>query len=182
MDNTFPKGSEWRRWDLQVQTILDEGYFELKSYAEEIKSNYPNEWKTFISAVGSEVEALRFDSKEYFFTSTDSEKSRAKNYAKNFIAFLNAFHADEACVAITDHNYDHPYLLDELIKASSDSRVKVIGGVEINVQGVHILALFGCPIYGKERFSEGIATFLSKIEIDTKMTNGALTVSNKSSP
>jgi len=177
----YPKGSEWRRWDLQVQTILDDGYIELKKYAKDLKSSHSDEWATFISAVGSEADALKFDSKDYFFTDpVDDDKSRAKKYAKTFIAFLEAFQKERVCIAVTDHNYDHSYLLDALIDASEDSLVSVIGGVEINVQGVHLLALFGQPIYGKESFSEGIITFLSKIDIDNKKTKGALTVSNKS--
>lgn len=181
MNKLFPKGSEWRRWDLQVQTILDSGYVELKDYAEELKSSKPDEWRDFISLVGSEDEALKFDSKAYFFTgSPDSEKVRTTNYAKTFIAFLEAFKKEEVCIAITDHNYNHAHLLDALLDVSSNSIVSVIGGVEINVQGVHVLALFDQPIYGKNTFSEGIATFLSKINVDCKETNGALTVSNKS--
>lgn len=180
MSKIYPRGSEWRRWDLQVQTILDDGYVELKDYADELKVSHPGEWNEFITSVGSEEDALKFDSKEYFFTSSDDEKTRAKNYSKTLCAFLEAFQKDEVCIAITDHNYDHDYLLDALFDASKDSLVNIIGGVEINVQGVHMLALFGQPIYGKRNFSEGIKTFLSKIEIDRKMTNSALTVSNKS--
>lgn len=166
---------------MQVQTILDDGYVELKDYAEELKSSNPEEWAVFISAVGSEADALKFDSKGYFYTDSSSDgRTRAKNYAKTFISFLEAFQREEVCLAITDHNYDHTYLLDALLDASKNSSINIIGGVEINVQGVHLLALFNSPIYGKQSFSEGIKTFLSKIEIDSKNTNGVLTVSNKS--
>ena len=68
MNELFSKGSEWRRWDLQVQTILDDGYIELKDYAEELKISHPNEWAKFIGVIGSEEEALKFDSKAYFYT------------------------------------------------------------------------------------------------------------------
>lgn len=181
MSKSFPQGSQWRKWDLQVQTILDDGYIELKEYAEDLKRTNPDEWATFIETVGSECSALKFDSKAYFFTdSTDDEKIRARNYAKTFIAFLDAFHKEEVCVAITDHNYDHSYLLDALLDASKKSLANIIAGVEINVQGVHMLALFAHPIYGQSGFSKGISTFLSKIDVDRKETNGALTVSSKS--
>ena len=150
MNELFSKGSKWRRWDLQVQTILDDEYIELKDYAEELKISQPDEWRSFIDKIGSEEDALKFDSKAYFFTdSTDEERLRAKNYAKTLISFLEAFQKEEVCIAITDHNYDHVYLLDALLVASKDSIVSVIGGVEINVQGVHLLALFNSPIYGK---------------------------------
>lgn len=181
MNEIYSKGSEWRRWDLQVQTILDDGYVELKDYAEDLKTSRSDEWESFIAVIGSEEDALKFDSKAYFYTdSTDDERLRTKNYAKTLIAFLETFQKQEVCIAVTDHNYDHAYLLDALLDAAKNSIVSVIGGVEINVQGVHILALFDQPIYGKSSFSEGIATFLSKIDVDNKLTNGALTVSNKS--
>ncbi|RUO65405.1 hypothetical protein SAMN06297229_1192 [Pseudidiomarina planktonica] len=181
MDKEFARGSQWRRWDLQVQTILDDGYIELKDYAGELKASHPDEWAAFIAYAGTEEEVLKHDSKSYFFTDpADNEKVRAKNYARTFIGFLEAFQKEEVCIAITDHNYNHPHLLDALLDASRDSLVNVIGGVEINVQGVHILALFDQPIYGKGSFSEGITTFLSKIDVDSKETKGSLTVSNKS--
>jgi ABC-type cobalamin/Fe3+-siderophores transport system ATPase subunit len=181
MEKLYPYGSQWRKWDLQVQTILDDEYIELKEYAEVLEKSNPKEWDLFIEKVGSKCDALKFDSKEYFSTdSTDKPKVRAQNHAKTFIAFLEAFHKEEVCVAITDHNYDHLYLLDALLNASKNSKVNIIGGVEINVQGVHILALFEHPLYEKDTFSEGIATFLSKIEVDRKKTNGTLTVSNRS--
>lgn len=166
---------------MQVQTILDDGYVELKNYAEELKTSHSEEWASFIGKVGSEENALKYDSKAYFYTdSTDDESLRAKNYAETLVAYLEAFQKEEVCIAVTDHNYDHSCLLDALLDASKHSIVSVIGGVEINVQGVHVLALFDQPIYEKSSFSEGIKTFLSKIEIDSKLTNGALTVSNKS--
>ncbi|WP_460231546.1 TrlF family AAA-like ATPase [Aurantivibrio plasticivorans] len=164
-----------------MQTILDDGYVELKNYADELKTSHSEEWASFIGKVGSEENALKYDSKAYFYTdSTDDEGIRAKNYAETLVAFLEAFQKEEVCIAVTDHNYAHSCLLDALLGASKNSIVSVIGGVEINVQGVHILALFDQPIYGKSSFSEGIKTFLSKIEIDSKLTNEALTVSNKS--
>lgn len=181
MSEDYSRGSEWRRWDLQVQTILDDGYVELKNYAENLKVHDADKWKSFIDAVGSEKDALKFDSKEYFYNSSDDEKTRAKNYAKVFVSFLECFHKDEVCIAITDHNYDHSCLLDELLKASQkSSSVSIIAGVEINVQGVHILAVFGKLIYGQNCFSKGIKTFLTKIEVNNKLTDSVLTVSNKS--
>ena len=68
MTKRYPKGSEWRRWDLQIQTILDDGYIELSVYANELKISHPNEWEAFITAVGTEEDVLKYDSKEYFFT------------------------------------------------------------------------------------------------------------------
>ena len=33
----YPKGSTWRKWDLQTQTILDDNYIQLGDYSEELK-------------------------------------------------------------------------------------------------------------------------------------------------
>lgn len=180
MSAIYEKGSSWRKWDLQVQTILDENYSELSTYYESLKKDEPVKWKEFTEKLGSEEKALKYDSKDYFFTdATDSEKTRARNYAKTFISFLEIFHGEEACIAITDHNYDHPYLLDEFREVSLNSKIKVICGVEINVMGVHILALFDDILYKKETFSDGIRTFLSSINIHNKKQGNVLTVSDK---
>ena len=42
------------------------------------------------------------------------------------------------------------------------------------------MALFDSNLYGKDNFSEGINTFLTKINVVNKKENGTLTVSNKS--
>lgn len=163
MEDVYEKGSEWRKWDLQVQIILDDNYVELSSYYEKLKGDYPDKWSAFLSKVGSESDALKFDSKQYFNTEPSvPEKIRAKNYAKTFLAYLESFHEGSCCIAITDHNYDHTYLLDAFLIASNNSYIKVICGVEINVQGVHMLVLFNNNLYGKQSFSEGIDTFLTK--------------------
>ncbi|HCF4204951.1 TPA: hypothetical protein NID94_003989 [Pseudomonas aeruginosa] len=178
---SYSKGALWRKWDLQVQTILDDNYVELSSYYEDLKQKHPDKWSAFVESVGSEELALKYDSKAYFYTdATDTPKVRAKYHSKNFISFLEAFVEGEACIAVTDHNYDHDYLLDELQVAAQGKRISVICGVEINVQGVHILALFNGKLYGKDTFSAGMRTFLTKINVDNKKTNDVLTVSNLS--
>ena len=180
MGFSYPKGSEWRRWDLQVQTIIDDGYVELSKYSDELKVSHQSQWKAFTTSMGGEEYALKYDSKDYFYTSKDDDKTKAVNYARNFIKFLEAFHGDEVCLAITDHNYDHPYLLGALLKASNGSRVSIIAGVEVNVGGIHMLLLFGDILFGKDNFSEGIKCFLSKINVDTKKVNNVLTISDRS--
>lgn len=178
---SYSKGALWRKWDLQVQTILDDNYVELSSYYEDLKQKHPGKWSAFVESVGSEELALKYDSKAYFYTdATHAHKLRAKNYSNNLISFLEAFIEGEACIAITDHNYDHDHLLDELQAAAHGRKISVICGVEINVQGVHMLALFDSKLYGKETFSAGIKTFLSKINVDNKNTGHALTVSDQS--
>ncbi|NQV18227.1 MAG: hypothetical protein HQ534_06770 [Armatimonadetes bacterium] len=177
----YPKGSEWRKWDLQVQTITDDNYKSINTYYEELKKTYPTKWEELCKKVGSEDLVIKYDSKYYFFSDTvDNEKKRAKNYANIFLTFLDIFNSDTGAVCITDHNYEHPYLIDSLLKESVNTKTKIIPGVEINVQGIHFIVLFGEIPYEKSSYSEGIKTFLSKINIDNKKTNSKLTVSDKS--
>lgn len=179
--DSYSKGALWRKWDLQVQTILDDNYVELVSYYQELKQSRPDQWDIFVSSIGSEELVLKYDSKAYFYTDgTDAPKTCARNYARNFVAFLEAFTEGESCIAITDHNYDHDFLLDELKIAAQGKRVSVICGVEINVQGVHMLALFEDKLYAKDTFSAGLKTFLTKINVNNKKTGGVLTVSDLS--
>ena len=62
----YPKGSVWRKWDLQVQTVLDDGYVPLASYCADIKVQNPVGWQKYTTKVGGEANAVLFDSKEYF--------------------------------------------------------------------------------------------------------------------
>ena len=176
------RGSLWRKWDLQVQTILDDGYIPLLNYYNELKTENPEKWELYISKVGGEENALKYDSKEYFFGTTDDEETRCYNYVRNLFAFTETYNPDLGLIALTDHNYKHNCLLDVFLKYSnnSNSLLKVICGVEINVSGVHILALFGSIPYSKENMSKGIETFLSKIDVHNPKTDGVLTVSGKS--
>lgn len=179
--NTNSCGSKWRKWDLHVQTILDETYESIESYWSELKLHYPDKCNELINLIGSEDLIKKYDSKRYFFTdSSDSEKERAKNYSKLLLSYLNVFGENIGAICITDHNYDHPYLLDSLIKASEDFDIKIIPGVEINIQGVHALILFGSLCYGKQSYSDSIRTFLTKINIINKVTNNSLSVCSES--
>jgi len=176
-----PRGSIWRKWDLQVQTILDDGYISLSSYYNDLKSEDSGKWKEFVDKVGGEENALKYDSKDYFFGNTDDEKTRCLNYVRNFFAFITTYNSEVGVIGITDHNYQHSSLLDTFSEYSSkNSDLKVICGVEVNASGVHILALFGAIPYGKSNMSNGIETFLSSIGVHNPKTNGVLTVSEKS--
>ena len=72
--NLYPRGSEWRKWDLQMQTILDDGYLSLDQYFQEIKESDPTAWQQYITKVGGEENALRYDSKAYFNNSENDKK------------------------------------------------------------------------------------------------------------
>lgn len=178
MATKYPRGSEWRRWDLQVQTILDEGYASLKDYAEALKAADTTRWGLYTAKVGGEDNALLFDSKAHFTDGTKGKKPRCVDYVRNFFAFLETFNPDLACIGVTDHNYFDPVLLDTFIEYGKKSNCKVIPGVEINCNGVHMLLYFRSILYGKETFSSGIHAFLTKFNIDAAKKNGVLTVTS----
>lgn len=171
----YPKGSDWRRWDLQVQTILDDGYIGLKDYAESLKEKDGARWAAYVSKVGGETNALLFDSKSYFNDTTKDKTTRCHDYTRNLFAFIEHFAPELACIAFTDHNYFDDYLLDSLIAYSQKAACKAIPGVEINCNGVHMLLLFGTKPYGKASFSDGIKALLTQLHIHAPKKNGVLT-------
>jgi hypothetical protein len=170
----YPKGSEWRKWDLQVQTILDDGYTSLKDYYEEIKKAEPARWQEFVAKVGGEANALLYDSKTHFTDAGKEKKTRCIDYARTLFAFVEIFNPELECIGITDHNYFDDFLLDALIDYSKGVRCKAIPGVEINCNGVHMLLLFREKLYGKDTFSAGIHAFLTRLKIDAPRKNGVL--------
>jgi ABC-type lipoprotein export system ATPase subunit len=178
--NDYLRGSEWRKWDLQVQTIIDDGYISIGAYAAKLKKAEPVKWQELCNRIGSEELVEKYDSKAYFFTDTTAnEKTRTQNYAKVFIAFLEIFNDHEEIVAcITDHNYYNSYLIDALLRESQSSAVSLLPGVEINVGGVHMLVIFDKLAYGKTNYSETIKHFLSQIKVHNAKENGVLTVSS----
>ncbi len=182
MSKKYTRGSTWRKWDLQVQTILDDGYISISEYADELKSADSEKWEELCQFVGSEEQVLKYDSRNYYYTDrTDNAKTRADNYAKVFIGFLEIFHShEEMVVCLTDHNYYDGNLVDSLLKTSKDSVITVLPGVEINVGGVHQLVVFNETCYGKSNFSDTIKHFLSQIGVANAKTEGVLTVSSVS--
>lgn len=181
MSSQYTRGSVWRKWDLQVQTILDDGYVSIDTYAEELKASQPDKWEALCDRIGSEELVKKYDSKAYFSSDpSDNEKQRAQNYAKLFITYLDIFIGEDAVVCVTDHNYYHPYLIDALLKEARTTRITILPGVEINIGGVHKLVIFDKLVYEKTSYSESIKHFLSQIGIHNPTENGVLTVSSKS--
>jgi hypothetical protein len=178
--NIFERGSVWRKWDLQVQTILDDGYVSIDTYAEELKKTEPEKWQALCDRIGSEELVKRYDSKTYFTSDTsDNEKSRAHNYARVFVAFLEIFNNnEEVVICLTDHNYYNDYLIDALLKESRNSAAKLLPGVEINVCGVHMLVIFDGLAYDKTTYADTIKHFLSQIKIHNAKENNELAVSS----
>ena len=178
--NQYKKGATWRIWDLQIQTILDDRYESLGSYYSSLKSEDLNKWDNYVAKVGGEENAILFDSKEYFAENSISKKERCTNYVRNVFAFLEVYKPNLSLIGITDHNYYDDELLDVFTKYSENLTCRMLCGVEINVSGVHMLVYFKNPPYGKATFSEGIKTFLSKIDVDSPKKGNVLTVCDKS--
>ena len=166
-------GSAWGIWDLQIQTILDSGYKELKDYYQEIKTAHPEKWEEFVTLVGSEEDALLFDSKSYFTQANPSLKHRCDNYAKTLFSFLKVFSPQVRCIGVTDHNHLHDELMDSLIRISATFDCKVLPGVEINSDGVHLLVYFPHPPCEKASYAEGIKAFLATLQIFNVKSGGA---------
>lgn len=177
---TFPKGSEWRKWDLQVQTILDDGYISIEQYWDKLKTLFPEKCNQLVQIIGSEDLIKQHDSKEYFFTDKTGSDVKAQNYSKLFLNYIDIFIDNPGAICLTDHNYEHEHLMDAFIKESQNTMVKVIPGIEINVQGVHMLVLLKEIPFGQQTYSKGIKSLLTKLDIDSSKNNGVLTVSHKS--
>ncbi len=180
MNKEESKGSVWRIWDLQVQTILDDGYIELEHYYKGLIKEDEEKWIHFISKVGGEVNALKYDSKKYFNDITIPERERCNNYARTLFSFIEVYKPELGLIGFTDHNYYNNSLLDELYNYSKTATCKCICGVEINACGVHILIFFDKPPFQKNTFSEGIRSFLDTIHVTTQKKNGVLMVSDMS--
>ena len=177
----YPKGSVWRKWDLQVQTILDDNYLSIEQYLDDIRDNTVDKYNELLDRIGSEDLVKKYDSKYYFFNDTSHrEEQKVENYAKLFLNFIDIFNTNVGAVGVTDHNYDHPCLIDRLVDRSQSFDFNIIPGVEINVQGVHILVYFDKKPYNKQSYSEGIKIFLNKINVTNRKSNGILTVCDKS--
>ncbi len=174
------KWSEWRKWDLQVQTILDDWYISIDSYFDELKIKYPEKITLLVEKIGSEELIKKYDSKDYFFTdSTVTKKTKAKNYSKLLLNFSDIFVDNPWVIWITDHNYYDDFLIDELINESKNTITKVIPWVEVNIEWIHILVFFNKIPYSKSTYSDWIKTFLTNLNIYIPKKDWVLSVSTK---
>lgn len=107
----YTKGSEWAKWDLQVQTIIDDGYVSLEEYYAGLKEQNEDKWGRYVAKVGGEENALKFDSKKYFSDTSVNEEKRCHNYVRNLFYFLSEFRTNLRLIGITDHNYRHNALI-----------------------------------------------------------------------
>ena len=161
--DNYSRGSEWGIWDLQVQTILDNRYEQLKDYYQSIKTAEPEKWEQFVQKVGGETNALLYDSKEYFNNESVDKKERYTNYIRATFAFIEIFQPELKLFAITDHNYYNDCLIDEFYKYSIDNSCKVICGVEINIGGIHLLIYFKKPPIKKKNSRKVSLLFYQKL-------------------
>jgi hypothetical protein len=178
--STIERGSVWRTWDFQVQTILDDRYEELSVYSEELKKEFPSEWAKLTGKVGGEENAIKFDSKSYVFDSQLPVEERYNNYARILFSFLEVFRPNLGLIGFTDHNYSGGKLIDFIFEYSKKNPCKSVCGVEINASGVHMLVYFEKPPFQKSNFSDGINSFLDSIGITAAKKDGVLAVSAKS--
>ncbi len=154
----FPKGSEWRKWDLQVQTRLDLNYSCLGT-----NSLSPEQLKKITEVTGL---------KESEITSNEKELN-AEQYSKLFISYLDLF-TDISVLAITDHNRGDE--LDYLISASklAERALTILPGVEISSShGIHILGVFDPNRKWKNTWSECIDHFMTEIGLIRNRFNSA---------
>src|SRR3989338_3150276 len=146
----YPRGSKWRKWDLQVQTRLDANYGCLGTST--LTSDQLDKLKTETSLTEAEI--------------TSQEKIISpEKYAKLFVSYITNF-TDIRVTAITDHNTgkELDLLLQEAEK--TNGKLVILPGVEVcSTQGIHILCLFDLQKKWKTTWAESIAHFLTELGI-----------------
>ncbi len=150
MTSNYPKGSEWRKWDLQVQTRLDAGYSCLGT--------------STLSRDKIDILKTKTGLTEIEITSQERAISQEK-YAKLFVSYLSNF-TDISVVAVTDHNTGKE--LDSLLQEAEKTggELVILPGVEISsTQGIHILCLFDPQKKWKDTWANSIAHFLTELGI-----------------
>lgn len=143
-------GSIWRKWDLQVQTRLDQNYTCLGT------SSFSVDQLTALKAATGLTE-VEISSQE---KSISSEK-----YAKLFVGYITLF-KDVSVVGVTNHNTGKE--LDYLIAEAklTNGKLVVIPGVEVSsTQGIHILCFFDPEKKWKEDWEKSIDHFLTEIGV-----------------
>lgn len=144
------RGSEWRKWDLQVQTRRDAQYLCLGQST--LSEEQLEKLKSVTGLSTAEI--------------TSQEKSISpEKYAKLFVSFLTNF-SDISVVGITDHNSGKE--LDSLLfeAEQTDGKLVILPGVEIaSNQGIHILCLFDPRNKWKETWAESIDHLLTEFGV-----------------
>ena len=147
---SYPEGSIWRKWDLQVQTRLDKQYKCLGS-----NTLTDEELEQLASVTGLEKAAI---------TSREKEMP-PDDYAKLLVGYITTF-TDISVIAVTDHNDGKE--LDALIAAAEKTKGKltILPGVEVSSNhGIHILCIFNPKKRSRRSWADTIEHFLTQIRI-----------------
>ncbi len=151
-----PRGSIWRKWDLQVHTRLDQNYACLGT-----SSLNAGDLNKLTSATGLTIPEI-----------TSQEKTiDVQKYAKLFVKYIELF-TDISVLGITNHNTGAE--LDAIIaEAENTSRkIYVLPGVEISsAQGIHILCLFDSNKKWRATWAESIDHFLTELGLNNTRFN-----------
>ena len=162
--NKFPRGSVWRKWDLQVQTRLDSGYSCIGNSLENGK-------------LQQLIDATQLTQAEI----TAQEKSMtAEKYAKLFVSYVTLF-TDVSVIGVTDHNTgkELDYLLNEA--KQTDEKLTIIPGVEVSSShGIHILCLFDPEKPWKDTWANSIDHFMTEIGLTSNVFNSSGQPNNSS--
>ena len=151
----FTRGSIWRKWDLQVQTRLDNNYGCLGN-------SLDNENLQKLMSI-TQLTKAEITAQEKLIS--------AEKYAKLFINYVTLF-TDISVIGITDHNTGKE--LDYLIAESkhTNGRLTIIPGVEIaSSHGIHILCLFDPEKPWKTNWAESIDHFMTEIGLTGNVFN-----------
>jgi len=148
-------GSLWRKWDLQVQTRVDQNYTCLGI-------NLAVDKLTKLATATGLTEA-EIKSQEVSMT--------VDKYAKLFVHYVGLF-TDIQVIAVTDHNTGEE--LDALMQAAADSpyELTILPGVEVaSSHGIHILCIFDPTKKWKDTWASCIDHFLTEIGLTSARFN-----------
>lgn len=143
----FIRGSEWRKWDLQVQTRLDKVYRTLGSEHNLSDDDFKNL-----------LELSGLTEKEVTLSESQMD---AKKYAKLLLAYTKLF-TDIKVLGITDHNRGDE--IDVLLAESEEFDISIIPGVEVSSShGIHMLCLFDPSKKWKSTWAKSIEHLMTEL-------------------
>lgn len=148
--NPNASGSIWRKWDLQVQTRIDQGYSCFGT-----SSLTPQQLSTLKATTG--LTDIEIGSQEKTIS--------PEKYAKLLVAYITLF-TDVSVIGVTNHNSGKE--LDQIIAEaqSTGNKLSVLPGVEVSsTQGIHMLCLFDPEKKWKEDWEKSIDHFLTEIGV-----------------
>lgn len=143
----FTRGSEWRKWDVQVQTRLDAGY-------KVLGENHGLSEEDFQSL--KDLSGLTEDE----ITKKERQIS-ADKYARLLLSYVQLF-TDIKVLCLTDHNTGGE--LDAFLNEAKNYEINVIPGVEVSSnQGIHMLCLFNPEAKWKDTWANSISHLMTEL-------------------